>query len=157
MASWKIVEITPETYEVCKSIWDIPPEKHAQLLQDLQEGKHKIFACLAYEKWLGAAAMVYDNGDRVDTIPGQRVCLARLLVRDQWRQQGVGGALVDCVLKQAHTEGFPEISLGVYTDNIPARRLYEKKGFTTLLFHGEDKLGEYVKLLKYLKEPQKGM
>lgn len=101
--------------------------------------------------------MVYDNGDRVDTIPGQRVCLARLLVRDQWRQQGVGGALVDCVLKQAHTEGFPEISLGVYTDNIPAHRLYEKKGFTTLLFHGEDKLGEYVKLLKYLKEPQKGM
>ncbi|MDN4142232.1 MULTISPECIES: GNAT family N-acetyltransferase [Bacillus] len=32
--------------------------------------------------------------------------------------------------------GFEEITFGVDTDNLNARHLYEKKGFTTVLFLG---------------------
>jgi len=46
--------------------------------------------------------------------------------------------------------GYEEITLWIDTDNLNARHLYEKKGFTNVLFNGEDEYGEYVKLLKNL-------
>jgi ribosomal protein S18 acetylase RimI-like enzyme len=44
--------------------------------------------------------------------------------------------------------GYSEISLGVDISNVGARRLYEKKGFTNIIFVGEDKDGKFVKLIK---------
>ncbi|MDV2629519.1 MULTISPECIES: GNAT family N-acetyltransferase [Bacillus] len=60
----------------------------------------------------------------------------------------MGGIIVDYLIDYAKQLGFEEITFGVDTDNLNARHLYEKKGFTTVLFLGED---EYVKLLKVLK------
>ena len=67
------------------------------------------------------------------------------LFKKEYQGQDVAGALVD------QSENFSELSLGVDLDNSIARHLYEKKGFTTILFRGKDELGEYVKLLKKLQ------
>ena len=72
------------------------------------------------------------------------------LFKKEYQGQDVAGALVDYVIAQAKSENFSELSLGVDLDNSIARHLYEKKDFTTILFRGKDKLGEYVKLLKKL-------
>ncbi|MEC2176987.1 GNAT family N-acetyltransferase, partial [Bacillus amyloliquefaciens] len=85
------------------------------------------------------------------TIPDKRIYLSRMIVKEGYRNRGIGGIIVDYLIDYAKHLGYEEITLGVDTDNLNARHLYEKKGFTTVLFLGEDEYGEYVKLLKKLK------
>ncbi len=49
-------------------------------------------------------------------------------VRPNARRRGVGTALLDALIEQAHREGLPGLSLSVEEDN-PALRLYERAGF----------------------------
>ena len=44
-----------------------------------------------------------------------------------WRNQGLGGAVLDCLMRQADAEGY-SLSIHVEKHN-PARRLYQRKGF----------------------------
>ena len=46
--------------------------------------------------------------------------------------------------------GFREASIGVDKDNEAALHLYRKKGFTTVVFDGEDEDGAYYKLVRTL-------
>ena len=46
--------------------------------------------------------------------------------------------------------GFEEITVGVDKDNSAAMHLYEKYGFTNVLFDGADENGEYLKLMKII-------
>lgn len=155
MPNYKIIPLCPKDYSRCEAgIWGSPEDAGAdEFRSEFLSGNRKIFAAVKDGEFLGEIAMVYEKSDSDYTIPGQRVYLSRLGVKESCRRNGVGGALVDFLLQQAAREGFSEVSVGVNVDNFIARRLYEKKGFTTLLFHGEDEFGEYVKLLKYLKEP----
>lgn len=155
MPNYKIIPLCPENYSRCEAgIWGSPEDAGAdEFWSEFLSGNRKIFAAVRDGEFLGEIAMVYEKNDGDYTIPGQRVYLSRLGVKESCRRNGVGGALVDFLLQQAARESFSEVSVGVNVDNFIARRLYEKKGFTTLLFHGKDEFGEYVKLLKYLKEP----
>jgi GNAT superfamily N-acetyltransferase len=49
-------------------------------------------------------------------------------VRDDWRGQGIGTALLTSLLREATTAGFQALSLSVSADN-PAGRLYKRLGF----------------------------
>jgi diamine N-acetyltransferase len=82
--------------------------------------------------------------------PDKRIYLSRMIVKEEYRNRGIGGISVDYLIDYAKQLGYEEITLGVDTDNLNARHLYEKKGFTTVLYFGEDEYGEYVKLLKKL-------
>lgn len=55
--------------------------------------------------------------------------LLRLGVDPAWRRAGVGGELVARGLEQARTAGAAACFLEVRSDNLPARRLYERLGF----------------------------
>jgi ribosomal protein S18 acetylase RimI-like enzyme len=46
------------------------------------------------------------------------------------RRQGIGKALLETTLTAARERGLTRVELFVRTDNEPARRLYEKVGFT---------------------------
>ena len=74
-----------------------------------------------------------------------------MIVKEEYRNHGIGGILVDFLIDYAQALGFEEIALGVDMDNMNARHLYEKKGFTDVLYVGEDNYGKYVKLLKKLE------
>lgn len=73
-----------------------------------------------------------------------------MIVKEECQNPGIGGIIVDYLIDHAKKLGFEEVVLGVDTDNLNARYLYEKKGFTTVLYLGKDAYGEYVKLLKKL-------
>ena len=53
-------------------------------------------------------------------------------------------------VEKARQEGFRELWLGVDDANTAARQLYLKKGFTQVLYEGQDQYGKYKKLLKTL-------
>lgn len=56
--------------------------------------------------------------------------LYSMWVKPPFRRRGVGEALVAEVLAWAMEHGWPRVQLRVFAGNVPARRLYERLGFT---------------------------
>ena len=71
-----------------------------------------------------------------------------LYVKKEYRNQGIGGILIDYILEEIKKLGYQEATIGVDKDNTPALHLYQKKGFTDILFDGKDEYGEFYKLMK---------
>ena len=148
----EIFPLDPAEYGRCRAIWDMDGNREAarRWYRELAEGNRSIFIFRRDDEWLAEIALVRDAGDPDYTIPGRRAQVSRLIVRPEYRRQGIGGVLVDFLVEKARQEGFRELSLGVDDANTAARQLYLKKGFTQVLYEGQDQYGKYKKLLKTL-------
>lgn len=153
MTSNKIKKLNLEDYNKCRNIWDMDEKpKMAKIFYDeLVNGNRVTFIYSENNDFIGEGSLVFKNTDPDYTIPNKRIYLSRMIVKEEYRNRGIGGIILDYLIDYAQQLGYLEMSLGVDTDNINARHLYEKRGFTDVLFIGEDKYGEYVKLLKKLK------
>ena len=58
--------------------------------------------------------------------------LNSLAVDPRYRGRGIGSGLIEEVSRQARDEGFDRLTLHVWADNRPARRLYRRAGFTVV-------------------------
>jgi ribosomal protein S18 acetylase RimI-like enzyme len=152
MEEYSIIRLMPEDYYKCNNIWDMTKQEKMALkwYDELMAGNRVIFVYTVDGAYIAEGSLMFDSGDCEYTIPGQRVYLSRMIVKKEYRNQGIGHILLDYLVEHARSLGYTEMSIGVDTDNIRARHLYEKKGFTTVLFEGKDEFGEYVKLLKRL-------
>ena len=108
---------------------------------ELLSGNRVIFVYQLNGEYIGEGALVFDTGDSQYTIPNQRIYLSRLIVKEDYRGQGIGGKIIDHLIKNAKQLGFNELSLGVDCSNEVARHLYTKKGFNTILFQDVDEAG----------------
>ena len=153
MDSYQIKKLKPEDYNKCGNIWDVEKKKKmAKMFYDeLVSGNRITFIYSVNDEFIGEGSLVFQKNDPDYTIPDKRIYLSRMIVKEGYRNRGIGGIIVDYLIDYAKHLGYEEITLGVDTDNLNARHLYEKKGITTVLFLGEDEYGEYVKLLKKLK------
>lgn len=153
MTSYQIKRLTPEEYYKCSNIWamDKNPKMAKMFYDELVSGNRITFIYFENNKFIGEGSLVFKNNDPDYTIPNKRIYLSRMIVKDEYRNRGIGGIILNYLIDYAKQLGYEEISLGVDTDNFNARHLYEKKGFTNILFIGEDEYGEYMKLLKKLK------
>ncbi|MCV6587640.1 MAG: GNAT family N-acetyltransferase [Marinobacterium sp.] len=59
---------------------------------------------------------------------GSLCYIRELQVQRAWQGNGIGGRLLDWVLRRAREQQYEAVRLSVYTNN-PARRLYARKGF----------------------------
>ena len=152
--TYKIVPLNPKDYTKCNNIWDMQKnaEQAKKWLDEIRLGNRIVFIYTENGKFIGEGALVFDNGDRDYTIPGRRVYLSRMIVKQERRNQGIGSIILDFLIEKARLLGFAEMALGVDKANTTARHLYKKKGFNTVIFDGADEYGEYVKLLKHLDD-----
>ncbi|MDV2884755.1 GNAT family N-acetyltransferase [Alkalihalophilus pseudofirmus] len=153
MTSYQIKKLELEDYYKCSNIWDMEKNpKMAKLFNDeIESGNRITFIYLENNEFIGEGSLVFINNDPDYTSTDKRIYLSRMIVKEEYRNRGIGSIIVDYLIDYAQNLGYEEITLGVDTDNLHARHLYEKKGFTTVLYLGEDEYGEYVKLLKKLK------
>lgn len=139
-----------EDYSKCSSIWDM--EKHKELAdkfyQELLSGNRITYICKDGGEFIGEISLVKDMNDTDYTIPNQRVYVSRLIVKPEYRRQGIGKTLVEYVTDNAKQLGYTEMSIGVDLDNYPALKLYIDCGFDKVIYIGEDEQGKHVKLLK---------
>lgn len=152
MNSFQIKKLNLKDYYRCSNIWDMEKKsKMAKMFYDeLESGNRITFIYIENDEFIGEGSLVFRNNDPDYTIPNKRIYLSRMIVKEEYRNRGIGGIILDYLIDYAEKLGYEEISLGVDTDNLNARHLYEKKGFTNVLFIGEDEHGEYVKILKKL-------
>ena len=118
--------------------------------REMRRGNRRGYVYVENGAFLAQCDLVYDANDPDYTIPGQRVCISRLIVKPERRGEGIGSAMIAFLCEEARRQSFHEISLGVNKNNAAALHIYEKLGFDTLLFDGEDEHGAYVKLMKCL-------
>jgi len=149
---YSIEKLEPENYEKCNNIWNMSetPEKAKKWYNELVSGNRVVFVYIENGEYLGEGSLVLKNNDPDYTIADKRIYLSRIVVKAECRNRGIGGILLDFLIDYAKKLGYKEMSLGVDIVNIGARWLYEKKGFTNIIFVGEDKDGKYVKLVKTL-------
>jgi ribosomal protein S18 acetylase RimI-like enzyme len=60
---------------------------------------------------------------------GRRGEIADLIIRPEWREQGIGTALITRLIDIAREQNFREIEIGVAESNIRALALYVRLGF----------------------------
>lgn len=150
---YKIRKLEPEKYnEINNNVWDISKnrEMSKKWYEQLVSGNRITFIYTENGKHLGQCDLVFDMGDSDYTIKNKRIYLSRMIVKPECRNRGIGNLLIDFLANYAKNLGYEEMSLGVDIVNVGARWLYEKNGFTNIIFVGEDKDGKYVKLLKTL-------
>ncbi len=79
----------------------------------------------------GGAVGLLSYSTRPDIYHAGECCLIEeLIVRAAWRNQGIGGALLETLLQRAAQAGWAEVSVGVMPDNAGAQRFYRRHGFT---------------------------
>ncbi len=151
MVKGVIEKLALEEYDRCGEIWDMKKFPYTeQFRREIAAGNRVVYIYKENGAFLGEIAYVLHMDAPDYTIENRRIYISRLLVKSTHRGRGIGSALLDFVLAEVQKQGFTEASVGVDKANAAARHLYRKKGFTTVLFDGEDEAGAYVKLLKKL-------
>ncbi|SDN65529.1 GNAT family N-acetyltransferase [Alkalicoccus daliensis] len=152
MASYKIIKLLPEDYHKLSSIRKVNevPSLEKKFYSELLSGNRLTFIYTENYQFLGEGSLVFTHEDPDFTILNQRVYLSRMIVKDTYRNRGIGSILLQYLIKTAKDLGYKEITIGVDLDNLNARHLYKKHGFTEVIFTGEDEYGAFEKLLKRL-------
>ena len=112
----KIIELKPQDIEKCYCLWDIKGKQN-RLYGEMSEGKRKMFVYIESEVLVGGGSIVFDNGDISRTIPLKRAYLSYLIVREEFRNKGIGTELIDYITEYAFQLGITEITVNVEHSN----------------------------------------
>lgn len=147
--NYTIEPLIPEDYHKCSNIWDMKVQPLAEIWRkEIVSGTRLAFIFKVNGEFIGEGALVLHTGDSDYTIPGKRVYVSRMIVKKEYRNQGIGSKILTFLIAKAQEMGFEEMTIGVDKDNGNALHLYRKFGFTKVLFDGEDEHGTYFKLMK---------
>lgn len=149
MSNHIIERLNIKDYSKCNNIWNMEKcEFTEKFRQEIDNGNRVVYIYKINDEFIGEIAYVFDMNDADYTIPNQRIYISRLIVKKEYRNQGIGGILIDYILDEIKKMGYKEATIGVDKDNATALHLYKKKGFTKILFDGKDEYGEFYKLMK---------
>lgn len=152
--SYQSITIEPlkiEEYHKCQNIWNMKAQKLADTWkQEIASGNRLVFVYKINGEFIGEGALVFDTGDSDYTIKGKRVYVSRMLVKKEYRNQGIGSKILSFLIEKAKSMNFEEMTIGVDKGNVNALHLYKKFGFNEILFDGKDEYGEFFKLMKRL-------
>lgn len=122
----------PKVLELIKELAVFEKEPDAVIVteKDLIEhgfGKNPLFTCFVAEKEeeIVAIALIYF---RFSTWKGKTVHLEDLIVKQEFRGQGLGTLLLDEVIKYGYSQGVQRICWEVLDWNTSAINFYEKQG-----------------------------
>lgn len=148
----KIERLSPEDYSKCSNIRNMKSQPlEDKWYDEIVSGNRQVYIYKINGEFIGEGALVFDNGDPDYTIQNQRIYVSRMIVKKEYRNQGIGGEILRFLIEKAAEMGYTEMTVGVDKDNENAVHLYKKYGFTEVLFDGKDENGEYYKLLKRIK------
>lgn len=151
MQEYTIEPLDIKDYDKCSNIWDMKKCPYTQQFQNqMMKGERLVWIYKLNGEFIGEGALVKNNPDTDYYIPNHRIYLSRMIVKKEFRNQGIGGIILNYLIRKAEKMGYSEIALGVDTDNHSALHLYRQKGFDTVIAECEDEHGKFYKLLKRL-------
>ena len=119
----------------------ITDDYEAELRDLVKQKKAVVLAVEAGGRYVGRVTLRHDWGDETSIIekdfPGLPQINA-LEINENYRRQGLATMLVTAAEDEARRQGFSMIGLGVEISNEPAKRLYEKLGYSYQQVGGSD-------------------
>ena len=116
--------------------WSEAHPSRAYVKQAIEKGEQ--FACVLGETVLGAVVLNEDpEGDYTRgrwsraLAPGEFLAVHLLAVDPAFLRQGIGGFLADRAIACAKENGYRAVRLDIVPENLPAKRLYTSRGFTS--------------------------
>ena len=148
-----IEKIGEEEFYKCANIWDMEKCPFTdEFYQQIKSGNRISFVYKLNGEFIGQGDLVLDKEGY--TVPDKRIYLSRLIVKKEYRKQGIGSLITAFLIDKAKELGYSEISLGVDCCNENALRLYKKAGFEVYA-KDKDEYGDFYKMLKKLQEKAK--
>ena len=145
----KIEPLNPDDYHKCSNIWNMKSQPLTdKWFDEIKSGNRLVYIYKINGEFIGEGALVLDTGDPDYTVPEKRIYVSRMIVKKEYRNRGIGSEILEFLIVKAKRMGYSEMTIGVDKDNVNALHLYEKYGFTEVLFDGADTDGEYFKLMK---------
>ena len=142
MDNFEIVKLNLYDFSKCDNIWDIYKngELSRQFYNEIKSGNRVtfIYKNLESEDFLGEVSIVFSD-EEIYTIKNFRIYLSHLVVKDTYRNNGIGTALCKYVFDYCKNLDYKEISLAVTLDNFNAIKLYHKLGFSWKIFSFTEK------------------
>ena len=79
---------------------------------------------------IGEVTIIYNDTHEEFTIEGKRVYMEALRIEESSQGKGYGQYFINSVIENIRNQGYKEITIGVEDDNISAKHIYSKLGFT---------------------------
>ena len=98
--------------------------------RNIENGIIDIFALFDNDNLIGELHVKYDNEDKDFAEKGKRAYLFAFRVHKDYQGKGLGSYLLETVIDELNANGYHELTVGVEDDNMRARYMYEKCGFT---------------------------
>ena len=139
-----------ERLDELNAIYDMSRFENFQKTREENLRSRREICVVAEEEgtFVGEISIMTENSNiPVAVIPNRRMYLFGLRVLPEFRNRGIGTALLKYAIVLCTRRGIFEFTIGVETDNADARRLYEKFGFTTLLENCSEV--QYGKMCRY--------
>ena len=119
----------------------ISDDYEAELCDLIKQKKAVVLAVEAGGRYVGRVTLRHDWGDETSIIekdfPGLPQINA-LEIDEDYRRRGLATMLIAAAENEARRQGFSMIGLGVEISNEPAKRLYEKLGYSYQQVGGSD-------------------
>ena len=119
----------------------ISDDYEAELRDLIKQKKAVVLAVEAGGRYVGRVTLRHDWGDETSIIekdfPGLPQINA-LEIDEDYRRRGLATMLIAAAENEARCQGFSMIGLGVEISNKPAKRLYEKLGYSYQQVGGSD-------------------
>ncbi|MFC2709164.1 MAG: GNAT family N-acetyltransferase [Candidatus Saccharibacteria bacterium] len=119
----------------------ISDDYEAELCDLIKQKKAVVLAVEAGGRYVGRVTLRHDWGDETSIIekdfPGLPQINA-LEIDEDYRRRGLATMLIAAAENEARCQGFSMIGLGVEISNKPAKRLYEKLGYSYQQVGGSD-------------------
>lgn len=139
-----VIEVVPpgsSSFTRLKKEMYISDDYEAELCDLIKQKKAVVLAVEAGGRYAGRVTLRHDWGDETSIIekdfPGLPQINA-LEIDENYRRQGLATMLVTAAENEARCQGFSMIGLGVEISNEPAKKLYEKLGYSYRQVGGSD-------------------
>ena len=139
-----VIEVVPpgsSLFTRLKKEMYISDDYEAELRDLIKQKKAVVLAVEAGGRYVGRVTLRHDWGDETSIIekdfPGLPQINA-LEIDEDYRRRGLAAMLIAAAENEARCQGFSMIGLGVEISNKPAKRLYEKLGYSYQQVGGSD-------------------
>ena len=139
-----VIEVVPpgsSLFTRLKKEMYISDDYEAELRDLIKQKKAVVLAVEADGRYVGRVTLRHDWGDETSIIekdfPGLPQINA-LEIDEDYRRRGLATMLIAAAENEARCQGFSMIGLGVEISNKPAKRLYEKLGYSYQQVGGSD-------------------
>lgn len=150
MINYTIEQLNITNYDKSNNVWNMescPFTK--QFKEQIAFGNREPYLMKYNNKYIASCDLVYNYGEY--TKAGIKVYLSRLIVKNEYRNKGIGQELLKHMINLCKEKGYQQITVGVDVDNKNAVHIYKKFGFE-IYETDYDEYGKYYKMILTLNK-----